>query len=312
MRGIPAPLFNELKSQTARIDTGWLIVRKDGQRFGFTSSDIPFTYGVDVYTPTNGFNPSAIMSKADFSVDNLECQALDNELITEQDLASGVWDSAVVQVFWICRYHPEWGVVPLRGGILGEIIIKDGQWTTQLRSLFQQLQQPFGYFYTLQCGAQLGDARCKVKLAVPAWQANHTYRLGLLTDAGIGDIVQASAAHQTAHPASKNFWYVAQYTTRGPSLATGVAASSVSQGDGIVWLTGDEYVGGSTEATPVTPLTTYDASAERAPTVPGQGLSSNDDLGPNDNTQIAVGPAFDNLQEFVYVGEPVDIFGIKI
>jgi hypothetical protein len=48
------------------------------------------------------------------------------------------------------------------------------------------------------------------------------------------------------------------------------------------------------------------------PSQPGQGLSGNDDLGPNDNTQIAVGPAPDNLNQFNYTGTPVDIFGIKL
>jgi len=50
----------------------------------------------------------------------------------------------------------------------------------------------------------------------------------------------------------------------------------------------------------------------RTPTQPGQGLSANDDLGPNDNTQVAVGAAPDNLGQFDYTGTPVDIFGIKL
>ena len=124
-----------------KLAVGWLIVRKDGQRFAFTSSDTPFTYNGDTYSPTNGFNPSAIVSKAALSVDNMECQVLDNPAITDVDLRAGLWDLATVQVFWIRPDHPEWGIVPLRGGVLGEITIKDGQWTTQLRSFFDQLQQ---------------------------------------------------------------------------------------------------------------------------------------------------------------------------
>jgi hypothetical protein len=205
MRNIPAPLFNILKNQSARIDTGWLVVRTDGARFGFTSSDKSFVYDGDTYTPTNGFAGSAIVSKADASVDNMECQVLDSPMITDSDLKGGKWGNAQVKVFWICPDHPEYGIVPLRGGTLGEIVIKSGQWTTQLRSLFQQMQQPFGYFFTLQCGAQLGDARCKVKLDAPTWQPNTDYRLGLLSDAGIGAVVKPTV--------DNGFWYVAQYTT---------------------------------------------------------------------------------------------------
>ena len=172
--------------------------------------------GSVLYSPTSGFNPSAVVSKGNMSVDNMEAQVLTSDLITEEDLAGGVWDNAAVEVFWFCPYEPQWGIIPLRGGMLGEIVIKDGQWTTQLRSLLQQLQQPFGYFYTLQCGAQLGDARCKVKLAVPAWQPNTAYKLGLLSDAGVGMIVQPTIPN--------DFWYVAQYTTRGPSYVDGSAS----------------------------------------------------------------------------------------
>ena len=261
MRAITAPLFNELKSQNAKIDVGWLVIRQDGERYAFTSSDTPFTYNGDVYTPTNGFNPSAIVSKANMSVDNMECQVLDNDLITDQDLRAGLWDLAQVQVFWIRRDKPEWGVVPLRGGMLGEIVIKTGQCTTQLRSLFQQMQQPLGVQFTIVCNAQLGDARCKVKLDAPAWEAHTSYKLGLLTDANVGDIVKPSTPN--------GFWYVANYTTRG-------------------------------------------GEAERSPTAPGQGLSGNDDLGPNDNTQVAVGAPNDTLRQFTYQGANVDIFGIQI
>jgi hypothetical protein len=272
MRNVPAPLFAILKSQSARVDTGWLVVRTDGKRFGFTSSDKEFTYygwppspvgdyTGDVYSPANGMSSSAIVSKGDASVDNMEMQVLENDLITESDLKGGLWSNAQVKVFWICPDHPEYGVVPLRGGTLGEVVLKSGQFTTQLRSLFQQLQQPFGFFYTLQCAAQLGDARCKVKLDAPKWQANHAYRLGLLSDAGIGDIIQPTI--------DNGFWYVAQYTTTNEQ-------------------------------------------AERMPSQPGQGLSGNDDAGPNDDTQVAVGAPPNDLGQFTYQGNNVDIFGIKI
>ena len=45
--------------------------------------------------------------------------------------------------------------------MLGETTVKQGQWTTQLRSLFQQMQQPLGVLFQLQCGAELGDAQMR-------------------------------------------------------------------------------------------------------------------------------------------------------
>lgn len=328
MKTISPQLFNELKSTSASIDVGWLVVRTDAVRLAFTSSDIPFTYNDDVYLPSNGFNPSAIVSKSNMSVDNMECQVLESDLITDTDLRAGLWNNAVVTVFWINRYHPEWGVVPLRGGQFGEVVVKEGEFTVQLRSLFQQLQQPFGYFYTLQCGAQLGDARCKVNLDPPVWQPNQLYTLGILTDAGIGSVVQPHDAN--------GFWYVANYTSYEFVSGTPPVAG-VDTGGGIPSDVGDTVDFG--DGTPVSTVssgepelgggiptltdgvvtdssgydgTTTDASVLRQPTQPGQGLSGNDDLGPNDATQVDVGPAFDSLSQFDYQGDPVDIFGIKL
>jgi len=320
MKKIPSPLFQELCSQTCRIATGWLITRADGTSYGFTSSDIEFTLDGVLYLPANGFNPSAVVSKADFSVDNMEMQVLDSPVITEADLKGGKWANAQVNVFWLCPEHPEWGVVPLRGGLLGEIVVKTGQWTTQLRSLFQQMQQPLGVHFTIVCNAQLGDARCGVKLNAPAWQPNHAYQMGLLSDAKIGDVVQPTVPN--------DFWYVAQYTTESfwtPTggqgegavvlvpLGAGAGGGTVTETGGLT--TGSGYIsnigglgaGGGYGYVNVSP-----SQNVRTPTQPGQGLSANDDLGPNDNTQVAVGAAPDNLGQFDYTGTPVDIFGIKL
>ena len=261
MKRISAALFRELCSQACRISTGWKVTRQDGAVYGFTSSDLEFVLDGVTYTPTNGFSPSAVVSKADLSVDNMEVQVLDSPVITEEDLMGGKWSNAAIQVFWVCPEHPEWGVVPLRGGRLGEIVIKTGQWTTQLRSLFQQMQQPLGVHFQIVCNAQLGDERCGVKLSAPTWAPSTLYSLGLLSDAKVGDIVQPTTPN--------DFWYVANYTT-------------------------------ATEQ----PI--------RQPSKPGQGLSANDDAGPNDNTQVAVGPAPSDLSQFNYQGDPVDIFGIKL
>ena len=261
MRKVPAPLAEELRNAAARVSMGWKVTRTDGAVYAFTSSDEAFVYDGLAYSPANGFSGSAVVSKNDASVDNMEVQVLENDQITEEDLRAGRWQNAQIEVFWICPDHPEWGVIPIRGGMLGETTVKEGTWSTQLRSLFQQLQQPLGVLFQLQCGAQLGDERCGVKLDAPTWQPNTAYKLGLLSDAKIGDIVKPTV--------DNGFWYVANYTT------------TVEQ-------------------------------AVQPPSVPGQGLSALNDAGPWDNTQVAVGAAPNDLSEYQYQGQNVDIFGIEI
>ena len=313
MRKISSALFNELTSRSARIGVGWLITRTDGTQVGFTTHDQPFTYGSVAYTPL-GFNPGAVVSKSDASVDNMEVQVLISDEITEQDLRGGVWANASVVVFWNCPYNPEWGTIVIRTGILGQTVIKNGQWTAQLRSLLQQLQQPFGMHFLLICQAELGDQWCGVHLTPGVWKPNHTYSLGLLTDAKVGSVVKPSV--------DNSHWYVSNYTTESFYL-TGYSADGSGQftispsqlptgtGGGATF-TGSvtDNLGGPDGAysTVLVPA----ADNLREPSQPAQGLSGNDDLGPNDQTQVAVGPAPDNLSEYQYQGTPVDIFGIKI
>ena len=133
MKNIPPLLFSEMRSSTPRIATAWLILRTDGPRFGFTTSDTEFNYNGDAYYST-GFSPSAVVSKADASVDNLEVRVLMSSTITEQDLRAGVWNNAAVQVFWICPFYPEWGICPLRVGTFGEVVVKSGQFTVSGQS----------------------------------------------------------------------------------------------------------------------------------------------------------------------------------
>ncbi len=51
--------------------------------------------------------------------------------------------------------------------------------------------------------------------------------------------------------------------------------------------------------------------AARFPTWPGQGLSAVDDMGPNDDTQVFVGPAEWSPGEFTPIAPTVDIFSIE-
>ena len=141
-------------------------MRQDGTRFGFSTSDHDLRLRRrHRISPINGINPSAIVRKADASVDNLEIQVIIYETITEAGPPLRRLGQRVRPSLLVCPYHPEWGIAPMRGGNFGEIHVKEGQFTVQFRALFEQLQLPFGYKYTLNCRAQLGDPRCKVKLA---------------------------------------------------------------------------------------------------------------------------------------------------
>ena len=199
MKKISPPLFLELRKTANHLVLGWLMTRRDGQRIGFTSGDLPFTYDGVTYEPTNAFSGMAASSKSNLAVDNSSAVALLTDKITERDLMAGLYDNATVQLFWIDPNHPEWGTVPIRGGRLGEIVVRGNQFETELRSVFQRLQQPFGDVYTLECQTDLGSDRCKVQLDCPVWEPRSRKVAGVGDDAGIGSMVRPTAQN--------GYWY---------------------------------------------------------------------------------------------------------
>lgn len=199
MKRISPTLFNKLRERSTHMVLGWYIERKDGLKLGFTSGDVPFELDGIEYKPSNAFSGMAVTSKSNLSVDNTSATALISDDITDWDLQAGLWDNAFVRMFWVDPLRPNEGVVPMRGGKMGEVKIRNGQFEAELRSPFQALQQPFGEFYTLECSATLGDGRCKVWLEAEEWSPNERYIAKAGADAGIGSYVKPRVQN--------GFWY---------------------------------------------------------------------------------------------------------
>src|SRR5574337_1440406 len=97
----------------------WKITRLDGQVFGFTSVDQDIVFAGVTYLAATGFTPSAMQSKADLSVANLEVTGmLDAASITEADLLAGRWDGAAVEIFEVNYRDLTMGRMILRTGTL--------------------------------------------------------------------------------------------------------------------------------------------------------------------------------------------------
>lgn len=201
MKRVGPQLFEELRKTATYISVAWKVTRKDGLVLGFTNADIPFTYEGVEYSPTNAFSATAAVSKSNFSVDNVNAVALVGPEITKTSLMAGKWSDAKVEIFWIKADEPHLGIVPIRGGTLGEITVNDGSFETELRSAIQVLQQDFGEVYTLDCAASLGDDRCKVVLDAPVWTPDTYVLCKQPGEAGVGAIF--------APTVENGFWYEA-------------------------------------------------------------------------------------------------------
>jgi uncharacterized phage protein (TIGR02218 family) len=165
MKTISAGTATHVAQETTTLSTCWKLTRRDAQVFGFTEADTSLVVAGVTYTPTSGYTRSAISTNSTLSVDNLDLEALlDDTAITEADLLAGLWDHAEIRIFSVNRADTT-QIVKQRRGWLGEVTIKDGTFTCELRGLAQVLQSSVGELFSPACRADFCDTRCGLTLA---------------------------------------------------------------------------------------------------------------------------------------------------
>ena len=144
----------------------WRLDRQDGVALGFTTHDRDLLIGGLPYRAAPGMVPSAISLSDGFDVDTLDVGgALTDAAISAADLAAGRWDGARVRLFAVDWTAPQADAVPLARGELGDVAIRDGAFTAELRGPTALLERPVVEQTSPECRAELGDRRCRVDMA---------------------------------------------------------------------------------------------------------------------------------------------------
>lgn len=164
LRDVPTELQNHLNDDVNTMASCWKITRTDGSIFRFTDADISVQLSDGEYIPMDSGKPSSIEETIDINSSNLTIQQLiSSEQITVDDLNSGLFDEAKVEIYWVNYQNPSQGAITLFIGYFGEVKINDDiEFEVELKSLSTKLEQTVGRQYTQQCDAALGDSRCGV------------------------------------------------------------------------------------------------------------------------------------------------------
>jgi uncharacterized phage protein (TIGR02218 family) len=167
MKSISNDLLNHLGEEVVTIATCLYLVRKDGVEIFSTEHDVDLAIDGDTYESSLGFNRTDVVNTSSMSVDNLEIMGvLDTDKISEEDLRAGKYDYAEVYLFLVNYKDLSQGILRLRRGILGEVVLGDnGLFTAELRGMVQLYSQRIGEVYSPECRADIGDSRCKIDLA---------------------------------------------------------------------------------------------------------------------------------------------------
>lgn len=172
MKTLPAGMQEHLDEGTTTLCWCWKLTRKDSVMLGFTDHDQPLNFGGVEFEPESGFAASEIRAGSELNVDSQDAQGvLSSDHITESDIIDGRYDNAQVEV-WRVNWSAPAQRVLIRRGAIGEVRRGELAFSAEMRSLAHVLDQAAGRTYQYACDAQLGDGRCKVDLAGPAFNGS--------------------------------------------------------------------------------------------------------------------------------------------
>ena len=180
MRTLDIGLAAHVAQSETTLATCWKLVSGDGVVLGFTDHDRVLSFGGVDFAPAHGLDGGEVPARLGAQVETSEVLGvLSADDITEDDILLGRYDGAAVET-WRVNWADVSQRVRLRRDTIGEIIREDGVFRAELRSPQQGLNATRGRIYQGLCDAAVGDARCGVDLAAPAFR-------GFATVIGIED-----------------------------------------------------------------------------------------------------------------------------
>jgi len=143
---------------------GWIattvLLKQASNTQGFTTHDEDINYLGTTYYAGSGMTNTATANKSDLSVDNSEVTALlvsDSDAITEIALRAGEYDYATVEIRIVNWADLTMGDLKVKSGTVGQVVMKNGMFTSEIRGLSQYFTTVIGSLYGPLCRAELGS-----------------------------------------------------------------------------------------------------------------------------------------------------------
>lgn len=294
MKSISVAMAAHLAQPYQTLATCLKITQKNGTVIGFTDHDRDLVVSGVTYQSIAGYTLADVATSSDINVDNTEVNGpqLAPALI-EADVLAGLWDFAAFSLFRVNWADLTMGVEHLRAGWLGPVSLGRFDAKTGLDGLMKAYTRVIGRIVAPACDANLGDARCKVRVNPPVWQPSTAYTLATgQADASIGSIVSPTV------PNGFVFWCGTPGTS-GPTEPTWTLASGGVTPDGTaVWESLPALtVTGTITGVNADSVTLYDTSRTEPGPTGGYAITGITNANPGVVTlATAPNPAFTDLE----------------
>ena len=165
MRQIPDELAARIESGASTLCHAWVLKRTDGVELGFTDHDRDLVVEGLACRAASGWTAGAVEGAVGLGCGSAAVAGiLDDEAISEADIAAGLYDRAEVALWRIDWRRPDLKV-RLWVARLARIRRDGDGFTAELEGPLAALERVVGRTYGRECDAQLGDARCRVDLS---------------------------------------------------------------------------------------------------------------------------------------------------
>ena len=187
MKTVPTALQAHLDTGATTLCWCWRLTRRDATVLGFTEHDQDLVCDGTTFGAASGFTASQIQQSLGLVIDSLEAAgALSDASISEADILAGRYDDATIELIRVNWSDPTQYLIAFKGS-LGQVKRQGAAFTAELRGLAHRLNQQIGRTYQRYCDANLGDSRCTINLALPAYVGTATMATG-----GVASLFQAT------------------------------------------------------------------------------------------------------------------------
>lgn len=169
MKTVPSALAARIESGAAMLAHVWLLTRRDDEQLGFTDHDRDLIHDGVLCRAASGWTAGAADAGLGFAPGAASAAGgLDSDALTDADIASGLYDSCVIE----CR-RVDWSdpslFVSLWSGTISRLKRDGAAFTAEIEGPLAALDRVAGRTFGRLCDANLGDARCGVAGDHPAF-----------------------------------------------------------------------------------------------------------------------------------------------
>lgn len=150
-----------LEGPVTSVAYGWRLERSDGVTIGFTSHDRDIVHDGLLLRASPGMEPTTIVSSIGLEDDGLDVRgALTADAIRGDDLATGRWDAAYLEIFLFDWADPDAGRRLLANGELGAVSFSGDVFQVEFLGLKRLFDRPVVPQTSPSCRTSFCDAAC--------------------------------------------------------------------------------------------------------------------------------------------------------